>query len=186
MDHADYMRWQSRLHELSDAQARELANRLQQQRGIKAKPMDDSKDPTQDWLLWGMTTGMIDEQLLASSRRHSLRYTKAFVEYNKFAAGLRADLDQLLPGTDRDNERLVVSRLVARCVAGWLRRRHKIVSPAAILRNADAAFSALNEGFPGYAAAGMLGTVIQEELNGRGQPSAERAARVRQGDGGRR
>jgi len=160
MEKTEFEKITARLAELSPEQVTSLLQRI---RLLHKRSMDNRSEtlPGEDWLLQGIVVKLKRAGLLSEAGMPVLLRSKGYAAYRKRSVQLRQDLDGLLAKhSNRSAARLLLAGLVASALLGWLAARRIPATPNLLLLNADKAFTALSEQWPGYIEANLFHIVV--------------------------
>lgn len=116
---------------------------------------------TDDWLWDGLVEELSSRGLLHAGAVGSLQRTKAFRTYTAKAGAVRVFLLRAAPGLPQKQPVLqALGRRVAYCLAEAVSVWAPL-SPSFLLTNIDKVPEAVDQCFPGYAAAGLLDKLVK-------------------------
>lgn len=154
------------LTRFSSSELEDVKRRVNFLNGGKEKaPSTKPQSAAYDWLLAGIEEELRRRGLIG---RGALPASRICPKWEEMSETVRADLKAHLEmgGKRWRHPWVSLGRLSARVLADYLSAGQIKVSPRTMLNNADKILMALDDQFPGYAAAGMLHCCLDPKLVG--------------------
>ncbi len=165
MKQDEYLKWQSRVAELTEEQSRDLLARMRALKQIEVGVDTNNPNLSEDWLLAGIMNTFQAKGIINKTSFGVVLHSRGCKEYKKVASQLTGQMEELLPGPHRRAAwRSKLACVVAEALIHYARcyyPPYTAFTPGMILMLAPYTLEALEACFPGYIKAGVFHMIIE-------------------------